>query len=102
MSQVLHISVDNIDVRTREVTSRTGERFVFRDQAVTAYLRSKSSPELKPRKCFVPLSREDEPYPPGAYELAVGSFYVDRKANDNLALFARLVPLEHQLEDCPI
>lgn len=70
---MLKVRILSGEVFSREVVaSKTGKRYVFRDQVAVATIGSESAP------CRVSLRDDQPPYAVGAYEVLETSFYIDR------------------------
>ena len=90
---MIKIEIQSAEVKVKSGTSaRTGKPYNIREQAGFAFTHSRDGkPNSDPVKVAIVLGKDQQPYPPGVYQLAPESFYINRF--DQLEITPVLKPL---------
>jgi hypothetical protein len=91
---MIKIEVRAAKINTRNITSKQGKSFTFREQPCYAFtLDRDGNPRPYPQEFVLNIPEsQPEPYPVGVYTLAPASVWIDR--NQHLSLAPKLTPVK--------
>lgn len=90
---MIKIEIQSADVKVKSgISARTGKPYSIPEQQGFAFTYSRDGkPNSYPVKVAIVLGEDQQPYPPGVYQLAPESFYTNRF--DQLEISPVLKPL---------